>query len=210
MLRSSIAFIVALYAIGFALAALTAVRWPSLLLVATLLGESGSAIDQVQGLISWRELGLTYGLVYLLAAFFFYTSSTLIGRAGRGSVVCYSLGAILGFTPFLLFDFEAGWWKNPDGFEQFVLFSAVFTLILFSSVLELSRDKKSTIAHKAGQASQGELVLDQKVVPVVVTAQSPVASPQKPARRRPVPAAIARQRASFAAHGRRARLRQSR
>lgn len=206
MLRNSIAFIVALYAIGFALMALTAVRWPSLLMMAALFNQGG-ALAEMSGLLNWRELGLTYGVMYLAAAFFFYSASTLIGRSGRGSVICYLLGAGIGFPPFLLFDFDSGWWQNPDAFEQTILFAAVFTLILFGAVLELSQtgNKKTSIKKMP------EMILDKVVVPV----NSPIAVPieaaaVQPRRRQPIPAAILRQRASFAAHGRRARARQKR
>jgi len=206
MLRNSIALIVALYAIGFALMALTAVRWPSLLMMATLFNQGG-ALAEMSGLLNWRELGLTYGVIYLAAAFFFYSASTLIGRSGRGSVICYLLGAGIGFPPFLLFDFESGWWQNPDAFEQIILFAAVFTVILFGAVLELSQTRKK----KASIKTMPEIVLDKPVIPVVAPAIVPTATVAvKAKRRQPVPAAILRQRASFAAHGRRARARQRR
>ena len=217
MLRSSIALIVAIYAIGFALAALTAVRWPSLLMLAAFLGEGGNALQDVQALVSWRELGLTYGLAYLIAAFFFYSASTLISRAGRGSVVCYILGAGIGFPPFLLFDFEPGWLQSPDTFEQIVLGAAVFTVILFSAVLELSGKKRSINQESA---TPKPLILNQKItsaqatdpirVPAQVLPLQSTPAPMKQKGRKPVPAAIARQRACFAAHGRRARARQLR
>jgi len=213
MLRNSIAFVVALYAIAFALAALTAVRWPSLLMVAALFGES-DVLAEMNGLLSWRELGLTYGFIYLVAAFFFYSASTLIGRARRGSVICYILGAAVGFPPFLLFDFEPGWWQDPDVFEQGVLFAAVFTLILFGAVLDLSRSRKIKERPANTGEARPEVVLTNMVAPVAMAthvanmrAEKQVS---KPMRRKPVPAAILRQRASFAAHGQRARARQRR
>jgi len=210
MLRNSIAFLVALYAIGFALVALTAVRWPSLLMMATLFGNGG-ALAEISGLLNWRELGLTYGVIYLVAAFFFYSASTLIGRSGRGSVVCYVLGAGIGFPPFLLFDFEPGWWQNPDTFEQCVLFAAVFTVILLGAVLELSQTRKKTAKPAVVPNTPPEILLDKIVVPVAMTADMANVQPKaKPVRRQPVPAAILRQRACFAAYGRRARARQMR
>lgn len=217
MLRSSIAFIVALYAIGFALAALTAVRWPSLLMVVTFMGEGGNALDDIQALVSWRELGLAYGLAYLVGAFFFYSASTLISRAGRGSVFCYVCGVAIGFSPFLFFDFEPGWWQNPDIFEQCVLGAAILTLILFSAVLELSGTKRQSARKEAPVET---LPLTQQIIPVeqdVLRAKPapvlpvhPDTVPSQKRRYKPVPAAIARQRASFAAYGRKARARQLR
>jgi hypothetical protein len=217
MLRSSIALIVAIYAIGFALAALTAVRWPSLLMVAAFLGESGNTLQDVQALVGWRELGLAYGLAYLTAAFFFYSASTLISRAGRGSVVCYVFGAGIGFPPFLFFDFEPGWWQQPDTFEQVILAASVLTAILFSAVLELSGQKQSL---KKETVEPDTLLLTQKTTPIRANVPTRVfvqersdqmnVVPAQKRHRKPVPAAIARQRASFAAHGRRARARQLR
>lgn len=212
MMRQFTAFLVALYAIGFAVAALTAVRWPTLLMLGALVGDG--AVGELQGLLNWRELGLTYGLIYLIAAFLFYSSSSLIARSGRGSVMCYLFGAGIGFPPFLLFDFESGWWQNPDGFEQCVLFVAVFTLILFSSVLDLSQKAHAKRRAEPKTGANPALVLNKVITPVMATPapdQTVQAKPApRPVRRRPVPAAIARQRASFAAYGKRARARQRR
>lgn len=211
MLRSSIAFVTALYAIGFAFVALAAVRWPSLLMLVSLLGDAGALADS-KGQLSWRELGLSFGLVYLVAAFFFYTCSTLIGRRGRGSVAFYILGAGTGFAPFVLFEFEAGWWQNPNMFEQCVLFAGMLTLILFGAVWDLSRGRKAPQEQALPERALPEIVLDRMILPAGIKVHrraDPIEKqPHKQVRRQPVPAAIARQRACFAAYGRRDRARQ--
>lgn len=194
--------------------ALTAVRWPSLLMIMVLLGEGG-ILAEISGLMNWRELGLTYGVIYLIAAFFFYATSTLIARRGRGSVISYVLGTGIGFPPFLFFDFEAGWWQNPDPFEQSVLFAATLTVILFGAVIELS-GKSQRVEGKPARPKEpkGALVPETVILPAHRAPIADAARRREPVSKarvyKPVPAAIARQRASFAAHGRRARARQLR
>ena len=218
MLRNSVAFITALYAIGFAFAALAAVRWPTLLMLVAFFGESASELNNQ---INWRELGLIYGLIYLAAAILFYTTSTLISQRKAGSVVTYLLAAGIGFPPFILFDFDAGWWQSPDLFEQSVLFAGFISLFLFSAVLELNRTRKSKgaelITRTGGlqQASHGDASAHRPLVlssPLQMHPLHIVAPAPAPVRRRrkPVPAAILRQRQSFARHGRKANARRRR
>lgn len=213
MLRNSISLVTALYAVGFALIALTAVRWPSLLLLAGLFSEGGGAVGQMQDVANWRELGLAYGLVYLVAAFFFCVSSRLIARRALGSVFSYIMGAGLGFAPLFLFDFEPGWWQAPNDFEQGVMFAGALTIIMFGAVWDLSRARKPVGFAPAQPSMQSEILLDRIVLPagsLSQMAQAPIEAPVKPVRRRQVSPVIARQRACFAAYGRRARARQVR
>ena len=210
MLRNSVAFIIALYAIGFAFAALAAVRWPTLLMLVAFFGDSASDLGAH---VNWRELGLVYGLVYLVAAYFFFTTSSLISSHKAGSPVTYLLAVGIGFPPFVLFDFEAGWWQSPDLFEQIVLFGGVLSLFLLGSILELNRTRK----RKSTKTAPVQTDLAHPVppaAPIVLSApvMAPQSPPSKPARRRnpPVSAAILRQRQSFAHHGRKMAARRSR
>ena len=210
MLRNSVAFIIALYAIGFAFAALAAVRWPTLIMLVALFGENASELS-AQG--RWRELGLIYGLVYLVAALFFYITANQISRRKSGAPISYLAGVAIGFPPFILFDFEPGWWQHPDVYEQTVLFGAVLSVFLLGAVLELNRMRKRSPQttrptevpnHVAPQAAP-PILLATPIQPQLPAAKS------RPVRRvrKPVPAAILRQRQSFAHYGRKARLRQT-
>lgn len=214
MLRHLVSLIVALYAIGFAFLALASVRWPSLLTVATLFGDQAGAIGEIDGLLNWRELGLTHGLAYLVTALCFYCSVTLIGRRKRIAIVFYVTAIGTGFLPLMLLDFEPGWWQNPTQFQQIVMLAAVMAVFIASLVWELGGIKTDKTEQENARVTPDQLMLDQIIVPVNVaksarakTVNKPV---KKPVRRGPVPPAIARQRASFAAYGRRAKARHMR
>jgi len=198
MYRQTVAFLIAIYAIGFAFIALAALRWPSLLMVGAAFTYTGNPITELHTAISWREIGLLYGTPYFLAAIFFYTSSTQVQRRGRGAVLAFLVGMLIGFPPFLIFDFQPGWWGQPSLFESVMLGAAAVTVLLLAMVWQLR--------WRAPRPEQ-PLVLNTAIVripepsPIQAPQQAPVAKPV--IRRRPVPPAIARQRASFAAHGRR-------
>lgn len=211
MVRMTVAFLTSLYAIGFAFAAFTAVRWPSLIAAGALFGDDASTLNQIQGLMNWRELGIHIGAPYILAAFLFYTSATLIARKAHGAVTWFVMAVGVGFPPFILFDFAPGWWMAPDSFEQGVILVAVFTLFLFSMVWEL-RAKRGDKAKRVAQGIPAQQVPQAPVQhapePIVVYAQPAMlqAPKVKPVRRRPVSPAIARQRACFAEYGRKAAM----
>ena len=62
MPRRLIALLIALYAIAFAFGAMAAIRWPSLMMVASFMLEE-EAMAGLTG-IDWRELGIAYGAPY--------------------------------------------------------------------------------------------------------------------------------------------------
>lgn len=210
MMRQSIALVTALHAIGFAFVAMAAVRWPSLIAVGALFAEGTSPMAELQGLVDWREIGLNYGAPYFMAAICFYAASTLVQRQARGAILFFVLGVACGFPPFLLFEFEPGWWNSPNLFEQCVLASAILNFVILAVLWDLSNRHESV--ESGGAVTEDDpLVLAHRVAQPAVEAVSPtVAVERKPVRRRPVPPAIARQRASFAAHGRRALARRAR
>lgn len=211
MMRYVVAFLIALYAIGFAFLALASVRWPSLLTLAALFGEHAGALGEIKAVLNWRELGLTHGLAYLVTALCFYCSSTLIGRGRRSAILFYVVALGTGFLPLMLFDFEPGWWQTPDTFQQIVILAASIAVFLFSFILELSGKKSSSPKRVADAEPKAEPAMDPAMIPEPAIAPLPLrVQPKKALRRRPVPAAIARQRASFAAHGRRAKRRNMR
>ncbi|KDA02415.1 hypothetical protein [Hyphomonas oceanitis] len=206
MLRKLIASLIAVYAIAFAFGALTAVRWPSIMMMVSWIVHD----DVAAGLeaVDWRALGIAYGAPYLLAALCFYASAAMIAGRRPGGVLWYIMGLAAGFPTVYLVRFSDGWWNDPTPAEGAVAGAGIGALLLLSAVYELRKRKpvRVPLAEPApAPAAQ----------PVAV---APAPEPQaEPVRKRPaapkptfVPAAIARQRASFAAHGRRMHAKQNR
>lgn len=200
MPRRLIALLIALYAIAFAFGAMAAIRWPSLMMVASFMLED-EAMAGLTG-IDWRELGIAYGAPYFLAALCFYAAALSLGNRQKAARLWYFLGAVAGFPCVFLVDFETGWWRDPSAGEGAVAGAAAGALLLGIAVLELCRTPKS----KAEAAP--EPVTEEQIVVTAATAE-PASKPRKQYHR-PVPAAIARQRAHFAAEGRKMRARQRR
>lgn len=89
MSRKLIASFIACYAIAFAFGALTAVRWPSIMLVVSWLVKDQLA--EGVATVNWRELGITHGGPYLIAAICFYASACLIST--RAAAPCCGMSA---------------------------------------------------------------------------------------------------------------------
>ena len=201
MPRRLIALLIALYAIAFAFGAMAAIRWPSLMMVAGFMLED----DAMAGLsgIDWRELGIAYGAPYFLAALCLYASALSLGNKQRAARLWYFMGVTSGFPCVFLVDFEPGWWQDPSTGEGAVAGAAAGAVLLGIAVWELCR------APKRKPAPEPEALTPQQVV--IVQAQDPQsAAKAKRQYRRPIPAAIARQRAHFAAEGRKMAARQRR
>lgn len=205
MPRKLIAILIACYAIAFAFGALTAVRWPSIMMAVSWLAHD----DFAEGLatVNWRELGIDYGGPYLLAALCFYCSAAMISARRRGAVAWYILGMAAGFPVFYLVTFEPGWYQDPSIAEGAVAGVGAVGVLLLMAVWELrhrpARPVEEVVvleeaAPAARPAPVREIAADEDLPAVV----------RRPAfgtpRTRPgfVPAAVARQRASFAHHGR--------
>lgn len=201
MPRRLIALLIALYAIAFAFGAMAAIRWPSLMMVAGFLLED----ESMSGLtgIDWRELGIAYGAPYFLAALCFYASALSLGNKQKAARVWYMMGAIAGFPCVFLVDFEAGWWRDPSVGEGAIAGAAAGALLLAIAVWELCRTPKP---------KQPKIVKTAADVPAQTIAPEPTEVRKQPNIRhaRPVPAAVARQRAHFAAEGRKMMARQRR
>lgn len=201
-----------LYALGFAFVAIAAVRWPSLIATGALFTSEANTLDRLQAMMNWRELGIVTGVPYFVAAFCFYSSATLQRRRARSAVIWFALGALAGFPPFVLFDFEPGWWQAPDTFEQSVVLAAIVTFFMLSAVWDASQPaKRQKQAEGPAVDTSPPLILDQKLAPaIIVVDPQPDAAVRKPIIRRPVPPAIARQRESFRRHGQKALARRMR
>lgn len=201
MPRRLIALLIALYAIAFAFGAMAAIRWPSLMMLASFMLED-EAMTGLTG-IDWRALGIVYGAPYFLAALCLYAAALSLGNKKRSAGIWYLMGVVAGFPCVFLVDFEPGWWQDPSAGEGAVAGAAAGAILLGIAVWELCRKRKPK-AEPAVQPVDGQQV---------VYVQAPALEPdKKPKRkyRKPVPAAIARQRAHFAAEGRRMMARQRR
>jgi len=198
MPRRLIAILIALYAIAFAFGAMAAIRWPSLMMMAGFVLED----DVMTGLtgIDWRELGIVYGAPYFLAALCFYAAALSLGNKQRAARIWYFMGAIAGFPCVFLVDFEPGWWRDPSSGEGAVAGAAAGALLLGIAVWELCRTRQPAEATVADPTPDSRLAEMPAVQPATK-------SKPKPRYRTPVPAAIARQRAHFAAEGRKMRAR---
>ncbi|MEM8617405.1 MAG: hypothetical protein AAGF20_10770 [Pseudomonadota bacterium] len=183
MSRRTVALLIALFAIAFAFAAMAAIRWPSLMMVAVIAFEP-EAVADISG-IDWRELGIAYGAPYFLAALCLYAASLCLSQRRRGSVAWYVMGCVAGFPAIFLVDFHAGWWRDPSAGEGAVLGAFGIAILLGVAVWDL-RMRKSCPSKPLEEG------LDR----------DRPATPMRRAQRGPVPAAIARQRAAFAAEGR--------
>ena len=178
MSRKLIAILVSLFAVAFAFGALTAIRWPSIIMVVSFLNE-GTPGEALAG-IDWRELGILYGLPYFLAAISLYTASALIARRRHGAFAWYVMGCVAGFPSVYLVDFEPGWWRDPSPAEGAIAGAGVIAVLLAMAVWDLRRRQP----RPERPESEDEPIK---------------AAPVRP--RGPTPAAIARQRAMFAAEG---------
>ncbi|MHA7900829.1 MAG: hypothetical protein ACX94B_13275 [Henriciella sp.] len=201
MPRRLIALLIALYAIAFAFGAMAAIRWPSLMMVAGFMLEE-EAMSGLAG-IDWRELGIAYGAPYFLSALCLYAAALSLGNKHRSALVWYLMGVAAGFPCVFLVDFEPGWWHDPSAGEGAVAGAAAGAVLLGIAVWELCRKPAKKPDIQKVDPSQQQVIYVQ--APVPDTSAKPVI---KQKYRRPIPAAIARQRAHFAAEGRKMRARQ--
>ncbi|MEO0550858.1 MAG: hypothetical protein AAFZ91_13140 [Pseudomonadota bacterium] len=199
MPRRIISLLIACYAIAFAFGAMAAIRWPSLMMFADLILQE----EPVSGLGSfdWRALGIAYGAPYFLAALCLYAAAITVAEKKRGSFAWYLMGCVSGFPCVFLVDFEPGWWQNPSAGEGAVAGAAAAALLLGIALWMLRQGQTCKPRPEPVEDPVAE------TPPAIVTADTEVS---KPRTRKPVPAAVARQRAMFAAQGRKMLSRQRR
>ena len=203
MPRRLIALLIALYAIAFAFGAMAAIRWPSLMMLASFTLEE-EALSGLTG-IDWRQLGIAYGAPYFLAALCFYAAALSLGNRQKAARIWYFMGAVAGFPCVFLVDFEPGWWRDPSAGEGAVAGAAAGAVLLGIAVWELCRSPKP----KPKPVAAADIPTDAQVIVMAQPTETVITQPKKPTRRH-VPAAIARQRAHFAAEGRKMMARQRR
>ena len=213
MPRRLIAFLIAVYAIAFAFAAMAAIRWPSLMMLAGFWLEPDSM--GVLSEIDWRRIGIAYGAPYFLAALCLYAAALSLGRRKKDALVWFMMGCFSGFPCVFLVDFETGWWRDPSAAEGAVAGAALAALLLGLAVRELTYGlaparQYETEPQSATPAPATEPEAEPAAAPTKRATRRAQTDTNKPRPHRPVPAAIARQRAAFAAEGKRMLARQKR
>ncbi|HRX74319.1 MAG TPA: hypothetical protein P5341_09460 [Hyphomonas sp.] len=205
MPRQLIAILITCFAIAFAFGALTAVRWPSIMMIVTWLAHD----DLAKGLatVNWRELGIDYGGPYLLAALCFYCAAAMVSARRRGAVAWYLCGMGAGFPVFYLVTFEPGWWEDPSIAEGAVAGVGAVGVLLLFAVWELRHRPARPVREADVQPEDVQPVVQTIIVQKSADDDQPVVIRKHTfgmPKTRPgfVPAAVARQRASFAHHGR--------
>ena len=205
MYRTTTSLLTALIAIVFAFGALISVRWPSLIMAGSLIGSEKEVAESLSD-INWRQLGVTYGAPYFLAALCFHFSALATSNRRHGAFSWFLMGCAAGFPVAFFVDFEPGWWRAPSLGELTLLNAAALSVLLAWAIWDLrQRDR-----------SQREMPQSEPIFqPVAVTEDEEFEEEAEPAplppprrRRGPVPAAIARQRQLFAEHGRKQLARQ--
>lgn len=212
MSRRLIAFLIALLAIAFAFGSLAAIRWPSIVMFLSLFFHPDPSLG-FEG-INWRELGFAYGAPYFLASLCFYAAAASVGRRARGALAWYVFGCCAASPSLYMVRFESGWWMDPSSAQGMWAGGAVIVALLGAAVFLLRHRPASAL--QAEDAPEGGVHLTREQFEALMARREaqptpePTPEPQRPRRRGPVPAAIARQRAQFAADGRRMLARQGR
>ena len=212
MSRRLISFLIALVAIFFAFACLTAIRWPSIMMVLVMFFHPDPALGLEN--VNWRELGFVYGAPYFLGSLCFYAAAASLARR-QGSLLWYGMGCAAVSPSLLMLHFSGPWWMDPSGLQGVLVGGALILVMLGLAALLLEDEhnggpRNVTADGESGQ--QGVHLSRQQFEQLMAQRNAPAKSePAAPKRRRgPVPAAIARQRAQFAADGRRMLARQGR
>ncbi|MFN4224841.1 MAG: hypothetical protein ACK4HR_00890 [Hyphomonas sp.] len=174
MSRRLICLLLTVYAIAFAFGALTAVRWPSIVMVMGWIVQ-----DDVRGGldgVNWRELGIVHGSAYLFAALGYYASSALLGARKGGAVAWYLFALAASVPAVFLVHFHPRWWENPTAGEGALAGLMAGALLLLIAVWELRKRAPDyvdvevtpeTLAHPAVAAAvRGEPLVAGKPVKV--------------------------------------------
>ncbi len=195
MSRKLISYMVAVMAVAFAFGAMSAIRWPSILMLVGLFTETG--MEDTLAHFNWREFGILHGIPYFIAAIAFYASAALIARRRPGALNAYLLGCATGFPAAMLVDFEPGWWRDPSAAEGIVAGGGVIAVLLLLAVWDLRfrRRPPRAVALSAAVAPGSDLASGKK-------------KPTRPAG--PPSAAIMATRAQFARDGQKMLARQNR
>lgn len=153
MPRRLIAILLTVYAIAFAFGALTAVRWPSIVMVMGWIVRD----DVANGLsgLNWRELGIAHGSAYLFAALGYYAAGAILAARKGGAVGWYLFALAFSIPSVFLVHFDANWWENPSAAEGAMAGLMAGAVLLFIAVWELRKRPPEDLAgaEEADEAS---------------------------------------------------------
>lgn len=198
MARRLIALLLIVYAMAFAFGAMTAVRWPSIVMV-----MGWIVTDDVAGglkSVDWRQLGITHGGAYLLAAVCYYAAAATIAARQKGAVLWYLMAMAASVPTIFLVHFDPEWWLDPSAGEGALAGLAAGALLLLLAVWELRYRSPEEIAEEREMLEAAPVAAP--VYQPVAVAAAPVARVRRP----PVFVAdivVERQRAMFIAQARR-------
>ncbi len=137
MSRQLICLLLIGYAMVFAFAALTAVRWPSIVMImGWMVNEDLSGGLQT---VNWREAGLLHGGAYLVAAVCYYASGASLAGRRPGALVWYVLAMTASLPTLFLVHFDPQWWHDPSVGEGAMAGLAAGAVLLLLAVIELQR-----------------------------------------------------------------------
>lgn len=197
MARRLIYLLLTAYAIAFAFGAMTAVRWPSIVMVLGWIVTD----DVIGGLnaLDWRELGITHGGAYLLASVCYYASGATLAARKPGAVLWYVMGLAASIPAVFLVHFDPDWWLDPSAGEGALAGLVAGALLLFVAVWELRWRPARPVEDDADETPPQQVIVYQP---------APVEEAVIAVRRRREPMfvpdiVVARQRAAYAAHARR-------
>jgi hypothetical protein len=205
MSRRLIAILLTIYAIAFAFGALTAVRWPSIVMVMGWIVQD----DVANGLkgVNWRELGIAHGAAYLFAALGYYASGAILAARKGGAVGWYIFALAFSIPSVFLVHFDANWWLNPSAGEGAMAGLMAGALLLLIAVWELRKrppefmDVQVTPENMANPAVAAALARQQ----APVRAEKPVKVKKKHPPLFVPDIVVQRQRAMFMAQAQRRR-----
>jgi hypothetical protein len=146
MLRRTIALLICIYALGFAIAALAAFRWPALVF----LGYWAPFIDMPESVyaMDWRRIGLVNGGGWILAALCFYLSAAATARRKTGSVIWFGLALAAAAPSFVLHKFGPVF-PLPGAADGAFIGGLFGALLLLFAVRELSPEYAAARAQRA-------------------------------------------------------------
>ncbi|PKP80282.1 MAG: hypothetical protein CVT79_15595 [Alphaproteobacteria bacterium HGW-Alphaproteobacteria-18] len=201
MPRRLISLLLTALAIAFAFGAMTAVRWPSIVMV-----MGWIVTDDVAGglkAVDWRQLGIAHGGAYLLAAVCYYAAAATIAARKPGAVLWYIMGMAASIPTIFLVHFDPEWWLNPSAGEGAMAGLAATAALLLIAVWELRYRSPEELAE--------EREMLEAAPPPVAYQAAPVAT--APPRKRPpvfiADVVVQRQRAMFIAQARRKKQRRA-
>lgn len=202
-MRRLIAILLTIYAIAFAFGAMTAVRWPSIVMVMGWILQD----DVANGLknVNWRELGIAHGSAYLFAALGYYAAgATIAGRKG-GAVAWYIFALCFSIPSVFLVHFDAQWWLDPSAGEGAMAGLMAGAVLLLAAVWELRKQKVEMMDVEVPDG-----MTDAEAIAMATRRpekQAKVKAPKPPKKKQPpifVPdIVVQRQRAMFIAQAKR-------